>query len=144
MENYSNFTRKQAGVLYRAFKEGKLEMTDAGVKMIYARADAYRINDSREISVETCLRAAVDAVMGGNTEKAQEELCQAFKEYAQMHGEVAATYGPEAKKEIFIRFDIVDKDGEILDSIWDRCRAEAKIKENAKWGWTLKEVEVEL
>jgi len=86
---YSNFSRKQAGVLFKNFKEGKLKMTDETVKMMYAQADAYINHDVVLDDIEAKLRNAVDAVFQNDLAKAQEEIDLAAKVYNAHFGVVA-------------------------------------------------------
>lgn len=79
---YSNFTRKQAGVIYRAIKEGKITLSDAGIKMMYGRADAYINHDVVLDDVESYLRYAVDGLFNGNVEEAQENVNHAMDVYS--------------------------------------------------------------
>lgn len=121
---YSNFTRKQAGVLFRANKDGKIKMTDAGIKMVYARADAQINHDARLDSVERCLREAVDAIFAGNDEEARKHVGQAAKEYASIYGENAEDLA-EVPKETMTRYDLI-VDGELIGCEWSKRAAEER------------------
>lgn len=78
---YSNFTRKQAGVIYRAIKEGKVTLSDAGIKMMYGQADAHINHDVVLDDVESYLRHAVDSLFNGNIEEAQKNVDDAMDVY---------------------------------------------------------------
>lgn len=78
---YSNFTRRQAGVLYRAQKEGKLDVGAGFMSSIYSLADMYILADAVQGDVESYLRAAVDAVFQGDYATAQDRVDSARTVY---------------------------------------------------------------
>ena len=70
-----SYSSKQAGVIYRAYKEGKIEMTReaisemydcVGYVEVYNTDDGYRANESIY-----AIRKAVDAIFAGDYESAQ-------------------------------------------------------------------------
>ena len=72
--HYSGFTRKMAGVLYRAVKEGKLQMDRRLVNTMYAYADMYTVSEGSEAEKEKGFKDAVDAVFAGDYEAAQASI----------------------------------------------------------------------
>ena len=70
------FTRKQAGVIYRAVKTNKITMGREAVSYMYDLVDYYdseRIDWHGDInSAIRELKMAVDAIFDGNYEEAQE------------------------------------------------------------------------
>lgn len=76
---YSNFTKEQAGVLYAQNKNGNIVMTDAAIRMMYERVDAYINHDVVLDDIEAKLRNATDAAKVGDFKTAQEFIDLACK-----------------------------------------------------------------
>lgn len=74
------YSRKQAGVIYRAFKEGNIEMTKSAVSKLYDFAD--RDFDLHEMKLAENLHNAVKAAVGfifeNNYKSAQVSINNAF------------------------------------------------------------------
>lgn len=64
---YTNFSRKQANVLYAANKSGKIHLTKEAVKRIYGLADCMYISDDyRDGEFRDKCKAAIDAYFNGD------------------------------------------------------------------------------
>lgn len=64
---YTDFSRKQANVLYAAHKSGKIRLSKEAIKRIYGLADSMYINDDyRDAEFRDKCKAAVDAYFNGN------------------------------------------------------------------------------
>lgn len=72
--NMSKFSRKQAGVIYRAMKEGRIEISRESVSEMYDLVndgDCIDWNGSANSAIQD-LRLAVDAIFESDYEKAQQ------------------------------------------------------------------------
>lgn len=76
----SHYTRKQAGVIYRNVKEGKLDMSKAAINSMYYWADMDCYADTAEANRLYEITAAVDAIFENDLEAAQAAI-DAFSEY---------------------------------------------------------------
>lgn len=66
------YSRKQAGVIYRNVKQGKLEMSKGAISFMYDHADVERYHDSSVISTMCeAIADAVQAVFDDDMELAQ-------------------------------------------------------------------------
>lgn len=76
--DYKTYTTKQAGVVYRAFKEGKIEMTKGDASKLYDFAGSVEVlNTNSAKVVETiayAIRNAVDAIFAGDYATAQTSI----------------------------------------------------------------------
>lgn len=72
------YSRKQMGVVYRAVKEGNIELTKDAISALYDHAGDMLVTNNDHIdlldSLRNGMRAALDAIFGGDYEKAQEKL----------------------------------------------------------------------
>lgn len=69
-----SFSRKQAGVIYRAFKEGRIEMSKPAVSAMYDMCGEAFITCGNRDYVENCIAAvqlAVSAIFDGDYGQAQ-------------------------------------------------------------------------
>lgn len=72
MQEINGYTRKQAGVIYRAVKEGKIEMEKAAVSKLYDWADDFGIDYNGSVNrIMQDVHIAIDAIFAGDYEKAQ-------------------------------------------------------------------------
>lgn len=78
MAHYSRFSRKQAGVIFRAYKESKVIMEKEQVNRMYAFADAMLCQEGFDQDVETHLGWAVDYIFNNDYENAQKAINRAF------------------------------------------------------------------
>lgn len=75
MQQINGYTRKQAGVIYRAFKEGKITMEKATVSKLYDWADDFGIDYNGSVNrIMQSVHIAIDAIFEGDYEKAQNEI----------------------------------------------------------------------
>ena len=70
------YSKKQMGVVYRAMKEGKLNISKQDVSYLYDWADSdfhvYNTNDSKRFeTLRYGMRNAIDAIFAGDYELAQ-------------------------------------------------------------------------
>ena len=65
------FTRKQAGVIYRAVKSGEISMSKDAVSLMYELADEQRYLDGVIGEFILSIRALVDAIISSNLDEAQ-------------------------------------------------------------------------
>lgn len=67
-----SYSRKQAGVVYRAIKEGKLEMSKDAVSLMYDLADEERYDGSDVIpTFINNIKAMVECIFSGDMAEAQ-------------------------------------------------------------------------
>ena len=72
MRKINGYTRKQAGVIYRAVKEGKIEMEKPAISKLYDWADDFGIDYNGSINrIMHEVHIAIDAIFEGDYEKAQ-------------------------------------------------------------------------
>ena len=70
----AQYTRKQAGVIYRNIKEGKLHMSAEGIKWMYYRADDPVYADTAAQERIDLIPIIVDDIFRGDLEAAQATL----------------------------------------------------------------------
>ena len=72
------YTRKQMGVIYRAVKEGKLELEKRDISYLYDMADGIETNNTNELQKADALyygmRNAIDAIFAGDYEAAMASI----------------------------------------------------------------------
>lgn len=87
---YKQITRKQAGVIYRATKEGKIEMSQEQISAMYdlTAYNGYDDNGTKQ-AMNDRFQLAVEAVFDGDYEKAQKFVDQAFGTIRKDEGEKA-------------------------------------------------------
>ena len=142
MASYSMITRKMANVLYRARMDGKIEMTDAAVRMLYQCADAYYIHDDCWTEVEARLKEAVSRAMAGDMAGCQEAVDEACERHDRHWEERTARITPEAVEveeyEAFDEgeeWDLPDDDWEVFEmTAKAEAQAEVEAEEVAKSG----------
>lgn len=83
---FTNMTRKQANVLYRASKNNEIEMPKDLMSFAYNRADQMYSHDTVDDDVETELRAAIDRIFQNDVAGAQECINGAWLTYSAHHG----------------------------------------------------------
>ena len=76
----TEFTKKQVGVIYRAYKEGSLEMKERTIKAFYNLADFYGYDDNRSVEAdERIIKGILESVFSKDMESAQ-NLINEFEE----------------------------------------------------------------
>ncbi len=68
------FTRKQAGVIYRAVKEGKIQMSKEDINSMYYWADRECYSDTADAYHLDELKLAIDLIFEGCYEGAQNRI----------------------------------------------------------------------
>ena len=80
------YSRKQAGVIYRNVKEGKIEMSKTAISVMYDNVGTVEIvdNTTAEFAQEgvTCIRLAVDAIFADDYRLAQMHISDFEREFA--------------------------------------------------------------
>lgn len=80
-----SFTRKQANVIYRSIKEGKIEMSKEAVSAMYDNVEYIDVYDSATADMAMygvkAIKAAVTCIIEGNYETAQ-KIINDFEEIA--------------------------------------------------------------
>lgn len=73
--NYKTYSRKQAGVIYRAWKDGKIEMAKEDANKLYdyvGEIEVYNTNAMKIVeTIAYAIRNAVDAIFADNYKAAQ-------------------------------------------------------------------------
>lgn len=76
---YKQITKRQAGVFFRAWKEGKAQMTEEQVRELYALVDYDGYDDNGSWGrMNDRLLVALDAFFEGNVDGMNEQLKRAF------------------------------------------------------------------
>lgn len=85
MKIYKKITRKQAGVIYRALKEGRIEMSDKEVSIMYDIVDFEGYDDGGSLnSINDRLTVAVDKIFEGDFTSsvgANAQIARAFNRF---------------------------------------------------------------
>lgn len=69
-----NITKKQAGVIYRNWKQGNLTATKETMNRVYAYAEYFVTTDAVIDNLVTILRACIDAIFANDMAEAQSML----------------------------------------------------------------------
>lgn len=69
-----SISKKQAGVIYSAWKRGEIRAEREVISKIYDYAEYFVSTDSNDEQLTAFLRSAVDAIFAHDTEKAQAEI----------------------------------------------------------------------
>lgn len=76
---YKQITKRQAGVIYRAYKESLVDVTDENIKSLYNLVDYRGYDDNGSMQrMNDSIQLAIEAVFENNYEKANEQLRRAF------------------------------------------------------------------
>ena len=85
---YTYISRKQIGAIFANYKQGKLQMTDEDVKLMYDRFSEVRgfNNNANYEDALDRMKAAIDSVFAGDLEEAQTWLNGALGVYKASYG----------------------------------------------------------
>ena len=78
---YSSITKKQAGVIFSANKQGKIHIPDTAIKYMYRHfvdVRAYADNSTQQ-DIYDRLKKGVDLIFKNDYEEAQKEIMSAFE-----------------------------------------------------------------
>lgn len=82
MKKATEFSKKQIGVIYRAYKEGSLKMKDETVKAFYNLADFYGFDDNGSVARdESIIKKTIESVISGDIKSAQKNI----EEFEELH-----------------------------------------------------------
>jgi hypothetical protein len=78
---YESITKRQAGVIFSANKQGKINFSDTAIKYLYRNFVEVRgiNNNHSQQDVYDRVKKTVDLIFANDYEEAQKELMSAFK-----------------------------------------------------------------
>lgn len=79
-----NITKKQAGVIYGAWKRGNISATKETINLVYGYAEYFVSTDSTDENLVTILRECIDAIFANDYDEAQ-QLIDRFVNVRNLH-----------------------------------------------------------